>query len=50
MKEIKEFRKRAEHRVDDMDIVDRKLLAKILEEFERRLTQVEKDTDPHWEN
>ena len=47
LKELKEFLSRSSTAVHDMNPTDRRLLAKILEDFEHRLTQLEKDTDPH---
>lgn len=46
MSDLKEFLRRA-NQANDMNPTDRKYLAAILEEFARRLDDLEKATDPH---
>lgn len=45
-KALKEFIARANQR-NDMNEIDRGLLAVIVEDFERRLDAVEREADPH---
>jgi hypothetical protein len=46
MKALKEFLQRCRGR-HDMNAIDRRLLAEILESMAQRIDQLEKDIDPH---
>lgn len=47
MTKVRDFFERAKSAANDMTVTDRKHIAAILEDFERRLRDLEKATDPH---